>query len=211
MSLFIKGLSYNTSDESLFEYLQSLDAGEVLSVRISYDRDTGKSKGCVFLSALFLFLFIHPCKSSPLAFTALDSFSCHHPCFVWCRFAHADMLSSTLEKFLELQDAELDGRRLVFDRAAQRTQGNDRGGRGGRGGFDRGGRGGDRGGRGGRGGFGGGAEREKNPPSNVLFVGNLSFDVDNDTLMNHFPGCSSARVATNQEDGSPRGYAFSIY
>ena len=39
----------------------------------------------------------------------------------------------------------------------------------------------------------------------VLFVKNLSYDTDEDSLRQAFEGCTSARIATFQDSGKPRG------
>ena len=70
-------------------------------------------------------------------------------------------------------------------------------------------RGGNRGrGRGGAGGRGGGQRtprREQNPPSNTLFVKNLSYGTTEDTLYEHFDGASKIRIMTDRESGESRG------
>ena len=58
---------------------------------------------------------------------------------------------------------------------------------------------------GGRGGFQGTPRREHNPPSSTLFVKNLSYGTTEDTLYEHFDGCSSARIVTDRESGESRG------
>ncbi|KAI3405693.2 OCA5 [Candida oxycetoniae] len=50
-----------------------------------------------------------------------------------------------------------------------------------------------------------------NPPSRILFVGNLSFDVTEDNLNEHFRHCgdiSKIRMATFQDTGKCKGFAF---
>jgi len=70
---------------------------------------------------------------------------------------------------------------------------------------------GDFGGRGGRGGKRGFEQRElseKPEGCTTIFVGNLSYDVDEQTLQDHFADCgevSSARIAM-KEDGGSRGF-----
>jgi len=99
--------------------------------------------------------------------------------------------------FAAMNGKEVDGREVALDYAAERgSGGGDRG---------RGGRGGARGG--GRGGFGGGSGGPSEK-SSTLFVGNLSFDTDKDSLQSAFDGCTTARVATFQDSGKPRGFGY---
>lgn len=47
--------------------------------------------------------------------------------------------------------------------------------------------------------------------SSTLFVGNLSWKVDDDMLYNEFQNCkgiTNARIITNREDGRPRGFGY---
>ncbi|KAI5952795.1 NOP13 [Candida jiufengensis] len=51
----------------------------------------------------------------------------------------------------------------------------------------------------------------KNPPSRILFVGNLSFDTTQDNLEEHFRHCGDItriRMATFQDTGKCKGFAF---
>ncbi|CAI4049709.1 hypothetical protein SKDZ_14G1490 [Saccharomyces kudriavzevii ZP591] len=51
----------------------------------------------------------------------------------------------------------------------------------------------------------------KNPPSRILFVGNLSFDVTDDLLRKHFQHCGDVvkiRMATFEDSGKCKGFAF---
>ncbi|SMN19812.1 similar to Saccharomyces cerevisiae YNL175C NOP13 Nucleolar protein found in preribosomal complexes [Maudiozyma saulgeensis] len=51
----------------------------------------------------------------------------------------------------------------------------------------------------------------KNPPSRILFVGNLSFDTTDDQLKSHFQHCgdiTKIRMATFQDSGKCKGFAF---
>lgn len=51
----------------------------------------------------------------------------------------------------------------------------------------------------------------KNPPSRILFVGNLSFDTTQDNLEEHFRHCGEIvkiRMATFQDTGKCKGFAF---
>ncbi|SCU93055.1 LAFA_0F14444g1_1 [Lachancea sp. 'fantastica'] len=53
--------------------------------------------------------------------------------------------------------------------------------------------------------------RSKNPPSRVLFVGNLSFDTTEELLKKHFQHCGEivkVRMATFQDTGKCKGFAF---
>lgn len=51
----------------------------------------------------------------------------------------------------------------------------------------------------------------KNPPSRILFVGNLSFDTTDDLLEEHFKPCgkiTKIRMATFEDSGKCKGFAF---
>lgn len=51
----------------------------------------------------------------------------------------------------------------------------------------------------------------KNPPSRILFVGNLSFDITEDILEEHFRHCGEIvriRMATFEDTGKCKGFAF---
>ena len=51
----------------------------------------------------------------------------------------------------------------------------------------------------------------KNPPSRILFVGNLSFDTTDELLRKHFQHCGEivkVRMATFQDSGKCKGFAF---
>lgn len=51
----------------------------------------------------------------------------------------------------------------------------------------------------------------KNPPSKILFVGNLSFDTTQDMLRDHFKHCgeiTKIRMATFEDSGKCKGFAF---
>ncbi|CCF56183.1 hypothetical protein KAFR_0A07490 [Kazachstania africana CBS 2517] len=51
----------------------------------------------------------------------------------------------------------------------------------------------------------------KNPPSRILFVGNLSFDTTDEVLKKHFQHCGEIikiRMATFQDSGKCKGFAF---
>ena len=51
----------------------------------------------------------------------------------------------------------------------------------------------------------------KNPPSRILFVGNLSFDTTDEVLRKHFQHCgeiTKIRMATFQDSGKCKGFAF---
>jgi len=117
-------------------------------------------------------------------------------------FGYVDLESQEeADKCYNLQDTTLDGRQIRFDAAAQRTPGSAGGDRGrgrGRGGFSN--------GRGGRGGFSG--NRDNETPTKLLLLKNLSFNVENDSLYNSFPGANDARVVKDRDTGSSRGMAF---
>lgn len=52
---------------------------------------------------------------------------------------------------------------------------------------------------------------QKNPPSRILFVGNLSFDTTQDNLEEHFKHCGEIvriRMATFEDSGKCKGFAF---
>ncbi|KAG0682782.1 hypothetical protein C6P40_004013 [Pichia californica] len=51
----------------------------------------------------------------------------------------------------------------------------------------------------------------KNPPSRILFVGNLSFDTSQELLQDHFKHCGEIikiRMATFEDSGKCKGFAF---
>ena len=54
-------------------------------------------------------------------------------------------------------------------------------------------------------------ERPKSAPSQSLIVRNLSYNVDTEVLQNHFEGATGARVITNPEDGSSKGFDWILY
>lgn len=99
------------------------------------------------------------------------------------------------KKALELTGTEFYGRELNINLANKPSSGGSRGGDRGRG----------RGRGGGRGGGQRTPQREQNPPSNTLFVKNLSFGTTEDTLYEHFEGASNIRVVTDRESGESRG------
>lgn len=55
--------------------------------------------------------------------------------------------------------------------------------------------------------FGGGKtwEQKESEPSSTLFIGNLSFNVDEDTMYQHFEGAVGVRLITDRETGNPKG------
>lgn len=56
-----------------------------------------------------------------------------------------------------------------------------------------------------------GAALSKNPPSRILFVGNLGFDTTDDALETHFQHCGDIikiRMATFEDSGNCKGFAF---
>ncbi|KAG7662507.1 NOP13 [[Candida] subhashii] len=56
-----------------------------------------------------------------------------------------------------------------------------------------------------------GSNISKNPPSRILFVGNLSFDTSEDNLQEHFRHCGEIvriRMATFEDTGKCKGFAF---
>lgn len=55
------------------------------------------------------------------------------------------------------------------------------------------------------------ASLSKNPPSRILFVGNLSFDTTSELLQDHFKHCGEIvkiRMATFEDTGKCKGFAF---
>lgn len=55
------------------------------------------------------------------------------------------------------------------------------------------------------------AALSKNPPSRILFVGNLSYDTTEDQLTQHFQHCGEimrVRMATFEDSGKCKGFAF---
>ena len=55
------------------------------------------------------------------------------------------------------------------------------------------------------------ASISKNPPSRILFVGNLSFDTTSELLQDHFKHCGEIvkiRMATFEDTGKCKGFAF---
>ena len=103
---------------------------------------------------------------------------------------------AVLKKALGFDGSELDGRTIRLDESTPRTGGNTPRGRG----TPRGGRGTPRGGAGGRG------ARTPNPPSANMFVKGLSWDTTNDSLQSAFGDSTSARVITDRDTGSSKGY-----
>lgn len=60
-------------------------------------------------------------------------------------------------------------------------------------------------------GDGKGAAISKNPPSRILFVGNLAFDTTEESLEEHFQNCgeiTKVRMATFEDSGNCKGFAF---
>lgn len=56
-----------------------------------------------------------------------------------------------------------------------------------------------------------GTALSKNPPSRILFVGNLAFDTTDDALETHFQHCGEivrVRMATFEDSGNCKGFAF---
>lgn len=56
-----------------------------------------------------------------------------------------------------------------------------------------------------------GTALSKNPPSRILFVGNLAFDTKEETLEQHFQHCGEIiriRMATFEDSGNCKGFAF---
>ena len=52
---------------------------------------------------------------------------------------------------------------------------------------------------------------KRNPPSDTLFVKNLSFGTSEDTSYHLFDGDSNIRIVTDQESGESRGFGYIEY
>ena len=100
-------------------------------------------------------------------------------------FGYAYCSAETANAIAARTDVEINGRTLRFDVDA------------GKGKKDQQPAGGDR-----RQSFG---DRPKSAPGNSLICRNLSYNVDNEVLQNHFENATGARVITNPEDGSSKG------
>ncbi len=98
-------------------------------------------------------------------------------------FGYAYCSLETANAIAAVTDAEMNGRTLRFDGDASKGKPE-----------------------GGRQSFGGG-DRPKSAPALSLICRNLSYNVDNEVLQNHFENAVSARVITNPEDGSSKGFA----
>lgn len=100
-------------------------------------------------------------------------------------FAHMDLeTSEQAQSVVALSESDLNGRRLLIKDARD---------------------------------FGGRPDKDdlvslsKNPPSRILFVGNLSFDTTDAQLKVHFQHCgdiTKVRMATFQDSGKCKGFAF---
>jgi len=128
-----------------------------------------------------------------------------HKGFAFIEFDTPDAVSAALE---EKQGSELNGNSLFLDKMGGG------GGRGGRGG-DRGGRGFGRGDRGGRGGRGGGGDRGGFQPrtdlegkTKTLFVKNLPYSIDEDSLKAAFSGAKDARLPVFEDSGKKKGFGY---
>jgi nucleolin len=131
-TLFMGNLSFNATEDSVRELFS--EHGEITSVRLPTDRESGQPKGYYIFTCIFCLLILQIFR------------------FGYISFASVDEAKSALNA---LNGSPLDGRNIRLDYATPKSDDNGGGGRGGRGGF-RGGRGGFGGGRGGnRGGFGG--------------------------------------------------------
>ena len=47
-------------------------------------------------------------------------------------------------------------------------------------------------------------------PSLTVYVGNMSYDTDERTLRETFPGCVNVKIPTDRENGKPRGYVCTV-
>ena len=97
-------------------------------------------------------------------------------------FGFATCSATTAAAIAALTDVELDGRTLRFDIDTGKGKTADK-----------------------RQSFG---ERPKSAPGNSLIARNLSYNVDSESLQGHFEGATGARVITNPEDGSSKGFAL---
>lgn len=118
----------------------------------------------------------------------------YHRGFAYVMFADAETAESVLA---EKQGAELEGNSLYLDHTGAKSSAKPRGDRSFNDSF---------------GGRGGGGDRRKpqgeRGSSTVLFVKNLSYGVDEDTLKDAFPNATTARIAKFQDTGKPRGFGF---
>jgi nucleolin len=95
--------------------------------------------------------------------------------------------SEAVEKALLMNGQEIDGRAVNIDRstAPDKSQARDRRAKA----------------------FG---DQQTSPPSSTLFVGNLSFDVSEDTVWSFFNdyGVKSVRLPTDRDTGRPKGFGY---
>ncbi|KXS20671.1 RNA-binding domain-containing protein [Gonapodya prolifera JEL478] len=104
------------------------------------------------------------------------------------------------EAVSKLNGHEIDGRAIRVDIAQPRENNDTRGGaRGGRGAA-----------RGGRGASNSREERTPNAPGKTLWLGNLSYSTNEDSLYEAFEeyGVKHVRLPTDQETGKPKGFAY---
>ncbi|KAK7502053.1 hypothetical protein BaRGS_00006805 [Batillaria attramentaria] len=119
----------------------------------------------------------------------------YHKGFAYIVFPDAETAESVLS---EKQGADLEGNALYLDHTGSKSsfKPRERDSFGGRGG--------------GRGGFGG--DRAKSTgergSTNVLFVKNLSFHLDEEGLKDSFPNATSARIAKFPDTQKPKGFGF---
>ena len=92
-------------------------------------------------------------------------------------FGYLTTTEDVATELLKLTDCEMDGRTLRFDRGEKKAE------------------------KPARASFGG----DGNAPSLTLMVRNLSYNVDNDMLQQHFENAVGCRVAMDRESGSSRG------
>ena len=98
-------------------------------------------------------------------------------------FGFAKCSATTAAAIAALTDVEMDGRTLRFDVDSGKGKSGDNK----------------------RQSFG---ERPKSAPGTSLIARNLSYNVDSESLQGHFEGATGARVITNPEDGSSKGFAL---
>lgn len=140
-TLWIGNMSFDVDDDKLKEFLK--DCGEVTSIRWLTNRDTGKFKGCGFIS-----------------------------------FATIEEATKAFNKGGE----EFMGREFRVDYDTPRAPRK--------------------------------PEREKAPPSTRLFLGNVSYDADDDKLREHFKDCGELADifwVTDRDTGDFRGFGFCTF
>jgi len=95
-------------------------------------------------------------------------------------FGYADLSSAAREQFLQVTDAVLDGRTLKFDKADKKTPRPSMGG----------------------------APGQLSAESSTLFVKNLSFRADENSVWEIFGDAKSVRIVTDRETGNSKGFGY---